>query len=137
MELEWVLSNCIEVKLKESEDFLKIKETLTRMGVASDSRRILWQSCHILHKKGRYYICHFKEMFMLDMKESTLTEEDVARRNTIARVLHEWGLLEILNMSQIETPRLPMSGIKILPHKEKNSWQLMPKYNIGVKQYAK
>lgn len=128
------ISNLIEVKLQERDDFLKVRETLTRIGVASKKERTLYQSCHILHKQGRYYIVHFKELFSLDGKQTDITENDLARRNAIAKLLEDWGLVEIINRSQAETPTpIFLSQIKIISHKEKDDWQLVPKYNIGKK----
>jgi len=129
--MSYDLSDMVEVELKEPDDFLKVKETLTRIGVASRKDKILYQSCHILHKRGKYYLVHFKELFALDGKESSLTESDIGRRNAIAGLLAEWGLLKILT-SNHESPLAPMSQIKVLPYKEKEEWELIPKYNIGV-----
>ena len=126
------LENLIEVQIDEPDSFLKIKETLTRIGVASKKDKKLYQSCHILHKRGKYYITHFKEMFLLDGKESTLTDDDVKRRNTIANLLEEWGLLKVLDTSKI-ADRMNLSNIKVLAFKEKGSWSLESKYNIGRK----
>jgi alanine racemase len=127
------LDNFVEVIIDEPDTFLKIKETLTRIGVASKKDRKLYQSCHILHKRGRYYITHFKEMFLLDGKESTFSEEDRQRRNTIINLLEEWGLITVINKNMI-SDRLNLSNIKILPYKEKNDWQLVAKYSIGSKR---
>jgi hypothetical protein len=121
----------LEVKLNEPDDFLKIRETLSRIGVASRKEKKLYQSCHILHKQGRYYIVHFKELFSLDGKQTDISENDIARRNTIASLLEEWGLVNILT-SKGETA--PLSQIKIIPFKEKNEWELETKYNIGKKR---
>lgn len=121
----------IEVTLPQTDDFLKVKETLTRIGVASRKERKLYQSCHILHKKGKYYITHFKELFILDGKQSSFSEEDKARRNTIVNLLAEWGLVKVVDESMTQDPVAPLSQIKILPHKEKKDWELVPKYNIG------
>lgn len=126
------LDGLIEVQIDEPDSFLKIKETLTRIGVASKKDRKLYQSCHILHKRGKYYITHFKEMFLLDGKESTLTEDDIKRRNTIANLLEEWGLLKVLDVSKI-ADKMNLSNIKVLAFKEKGSWTLESKYNIGRK----
>lgn len=123
----------LEIILKREDDFLKIKETLTRIGVASKKDKTLYQSCHILHKQNRYYIVHFKEMFMLDGRETNLSDEDLGRRNTIATLLEDWGLLEIVDHDQAEFPTAPMNQIKILPHKEKALWTLTPKYSLGKK----
>ena len=128
-----VLDNLIEVTLPNEEDFLKIKETLTRIGVASKKDRKLYQSCHILHKQGKYYIVHFKELFALDGKPSNFSEEDVGRRNTIASLLEEWGLLKLVVSEKSREPRTPLSQIKILAYKDRNEWELVAKYNIGRK----
>ena len=125
-----LLDSLVEVKIAEEEDFLKIKETLTRIGVASRKERKLYQSCHIFHKQGRYYIVHFKEMFLLDGKESSFGEEDRRRRNTIVDLLQEWGLVTIINTSLV-VDKVNMTNIKVLPFKEKNDWQLICKYSIG------
>jgi hypothetical protein len=122
----------VEVKLKKEDDFLKIKETLTRIGVASERTKTLYQSCHILHKRGHYYITHFKEMFALDGKPTSLDAEDVQRRNTIVQLLSDWGLLTIVDPSQI-ADKAPMRLVKVIPHKEKDQWQLVAKYRIGKK----
>lgn len=123
----------IEVKLKSDEDFLKIRETLTRIGVASEKKKKLYQSCHILHKQGRYYIVHFKELFALDGKPTDFTSEDKLRRNAIAHLLDEWGLISIVHKFE-GMPRAPLSQFKILPFKEKKDWELIAKYNIGKKR---
>lgn len=129
--VEWTPTSMLEVTLNEPDDFLKVRETLTRIGVASRKDKKLYQSCHILHKQGRYFIVHFKELFLLDGKKSNLEENDLARRNTIAQLMSDWGLITI------DTPRVeplaPMRQIKIIPFKEKNEWELCPKYNIGSK----
>jgi hypothetical protein len=122
----------LEISFKENDDFLKIRETLTRIGVASRKDKTLYQSCHILHKRGKYYLVHFKELFALDGKETSITENDLGRRNSIARLLEEWELLSILDKEQSSTPLAPMSQIKVLPHKEKTEWDLVAKYNIGT-----
>ena len=127
------LKEMVEVALKTDDDFLKIRETLTRIGVASRKDKTIYQSCHILHKQGRYYIVHFKELFALDGKPTNFSDNDKARRNTIANLLSEWGLLSILN-DKSETPIAPLSQIKVLPYKEKNDWNLTAKYNIGKKR---
>lgn len=121
----------IEVTLKQSDDFLKVKETLTRIGIASEKNRTLYQSCHILHKKGLYYIVHFKELFALDGKPSSITDDDLARRNTIANLLSDWGLVNIVDSTKTKDLVAPMRLIKIIPYKQKNEWQLITKYNIG------
>jgi len=127
--VEWTPSSMLEVTLNEPDDFLKVRETLTRIGVASRKDKKLFQSCHILHKQGRYFIVHFKELFLLDGKKSNLEENDIARRNTIAQLMSDWGLISIEG-SKVE-PLAPMRQIKIIPFKEKNEWELCPKYNIG------
>jgi len=129
-----IIDSLLEVKIGEEEDFLKIKETLTRIGVASRKDKKLYQSCHILHKQGKYYIVHFKELFALDGKPSNFSEEDKGRRNTIASLLEEWGLVKIVEASKFNEPKTPMNQIKILPHKEKDEWELVAKYNIGRKK---
>jgi hypothetical protein len=123
----------VEVDLAEQDDFLKVRETLTRIGVSSRKERVLYQSCHILHKQGRYAIVHFKELFALDGKPSNLTENDIQRRNAIANLLEEWGLVRILNKYLIEDNIAPIHQIKIISFKEKDDWELVPKYNIGKK----
>lgn len=130
--IEWSPSSMLEVTLNEPDDFLKVRETLTRIGVASRKDNKLFQSCHILHKQGRYFIVHFKELFLLDGKKSNLEENDIARRNTIAQLMSDWGLISIDNKNQA-SPLAPMRQIKIIPFKEKNKWELCPKYNIGSK----
>ena len=128
--IEWTPTSMLEVTLNEPDDFLKVRETLTRMGVASRKDKKLFQSCHILHKQGRYFIVHFKELFLLDGKKSNLEENDIARRNTIATLISDWGLISIENKENIK-PLAPMRQIKIIPFKEKEEWELCPKYNIG------
>ena len=128
----WHPENMLEVQLKEPDDFLKVRETLTRIGVASRKDKKLFQSCHILHKQGRYFIVHFKELFALDGKEANLTENDIERRNTIAQLLGDWGLIAIVNATVAEK-KAPLSQIKVLSFKEKNEWDLQAKYNIGKK----
>jgi hypothetical protein len=129
---DWTPDRMLEISLAEPDDFLKVKETLSRIGVASKrEERKLFQSCHILHKQGRYYICHFKELFMLDGKASTLSPEDISRRNTIAILLHDWGLCLIVNRSIIENHISNLKSIKIVPYKEKSQWTLEAKYKIG------
>ena len=130
--IEWTPSSMLEVTLNEPDDFLKVRETLTRIGVASRKDNKLFQSCHILHKQGRYFIVHFKELFLLDGKKSNLEENDVARSNTIAQLMSAWGLIEIYNKELME-PLAPLRQIKIIPFKEKQEWELCPKYNIGNK----
>jgi len=121
----------VEVTLKSKEDFLKIKETLTRVGVSSKKENKLFQSCHILHKRGRYAIMHFKEMFILDDLESDISEDDIGRRNTIVKLLVEWGLCDAIDPEEYTTPQLTLARIKIVSHKDKSNWQLIPKYHIG------
>jgi hypothetical protein len=128
-----LLDTLIEVRIAEDEDFLKIKETLSRIGVASRKDKILYQSCHILHKQGSYYIVHFKEMFALDGKHTNFSDEDRGRRNKIAELLQDWDLLKVLDKEKIKHPLAPMNQIKIISHKEKNDWVLETKYNIGRK----
>lgn len=131
------IDDLVEIRLKAADDFLKVKETLTRIGVASRHRKTLYQSCHILHKKKKYYIVHFKELFMLDGKPTDFGETDQARRNTIANILAEWGLVELVDKKKTEAPIVPISQIKILPFAEKKEWVLEAKYNIGNKQQVK
>ena len=128
------INSLVEVRLRNPDDFLKVRETLTRIGVASKKERTLYQSCHILHKQGRYYIVHFKELFALDGKPSNFSESDMARRNTITNLLKEWDLIEVVIESQTENPISPISQIKVLPFKEKDEWELVAKYNIGKKK---
>lgn len=128
-----IQDSIVEIKLKTEEDFLKVRETLTRIGVASARDRKLYQSCHILHKQGRYYIVHFKELFVLDGKPSTLTDDDIGRRNTIANLICEWGLVEIVDKQKTEAPVAPMSQVKVIPYRDKDQWELVAKYNIGRK----
>ena len=128
------ITDLVEVTLNEKDDFLKVRETLTRIGVASKKDKTLDQSCHILHKKGLYYLVHFKELFALDGKPTDITENDLSRRNAIANLLEDWGLIKIVKKEQTATPEpIFLSQVKILSHKEKNEWQLVPKYNIGKK----
>jgi hypothetical protein len=128
------IKDLVEVTLKEQDDFLKVRETLTRIGVASKKDKTLFQSCHILHKKGQYYVVHFKELFALDGKPTDITENDLSRRNAIVNLLEDWELVKVVNKKQTETPApIFLSQVKILSHKEKNEWQLVPKYNIGKK----
>lgn len=129
-----VLDELIEVKINEEEDFLKIKETLTRIGVASRKEKKLYQSCHIFHKQGKYYIVHFKEMFIVDGKPSNFTEEDKGRRNKIIELLQDWDLLKVVVPEKITQPLASISQIKIISHKEKHDWTLEAKYNIGRKK---
>ncbi len=127
---DWTPSSMLEVTLNEPDDFLKIRETLTRIGVASRKDQKLFQSCHILHKQGRYFIVHFKELFLLDGKPSSLLENDVQRRNTIATLLADWGLVSLVN-PETAKDLAPLRQIKVIPFKEKTQWELCPKYNIG------
>ena len=131
-EIKWTPDSMLEVTIKQPDDFLKVRETLTRIGVASRKDKTLYQSCHILHKQGRYYIVHFKELFALDGKNATLSENDLQRRNTIAILLQDWNLIEISKKENAEN-KAPLSQIKVLPFKEKNEWTLSAKYNIGKK----
>lgn len=133
-EIEWTPDKMLEVTIKQPDDFLKVRETLTRIGVASRKDKTLYQSCHILHKQGRYYIVHFKELFALDGKPSNITESDVARRNTIIKLLKEWELVDINEPDSVENPTAPISQIKVLPFKDKEEWELTAKYNIGKKK---
>jgi hypothetical protein len=130
--VEWNPKHMLEITLNEPDDFLKIRETLTRIGVASRKDNKLFQSCHILHKQGRYFIVHFKELFLLDGKKSNLEENDLARRNTIATLMSDWGLVTIVSGQSLE-PLAALRQIKIIPFKEKVKWELCPKYNIGNK----
>ena len=130
--INWSPEQMLEVTIKQPDDFLKVRETLTRIGVASRKDKTLFQSCHILHKQGKYYITHFKELFALDGKKSTLVDNDIQRRNTIALLLQDWNLIEVVNTSMVEN-KAPLSQIKVLPFKEKNEWNLVAKYNIGKK----
>lgn len=128
---EEIVKSLIEVTFPEKDDFLKIRETLSRIGVASRKDKELFQSCHILHKRGKYYITHFKELFKLDGKPSNLDESDIARRNTIVSLLEQWKLVSVVNKTQIEDPKAPLSQIKIIPFREKSEWKLTTKYSIG------
>ena len=129
--VNWTQEQMLEVELKEPDDFLKIRETLSRIGVASRKDKVLYQSCHILHKRGKYFIVHFKELFALDGKQTNLSENDIARRNTISRLLSDWGLVKIKGETD---PAAPLSQIKIISFKDKNDWTLETKYNIGKKR---
>ena len=131
-EINWTQEQLLEVGLDEPDDFLKVRETLSRIGVASRKERKLYQSCHILHKQGRYYIVHFKELFALDGKQTNISVNDLSRRNTIANLLQDWGLVKIMSESSYEAA--PLSQIKILTYKEKSEWLLETKYNIGKKR---
>ena len=130
--IQWSPESMLEVTIKQPDDFLKVRETLTRIGVASRKDKTLYQSCHILHKQGKYFITHFKELFALDGKKSTLVENDIQRRNTIALLLQDWNLIEVVKTSMVEN-KAPLSQIKVLPFKEKSEWNLVAKYNIGKK----
>ena len=132
-EVQWSKDDMVEVNLKEPDDFLKVRETLTRIGVASRKEKKLYQSCHILHKKGQYYIVHFKELFALDGKRVNLSENDIQRRNRIIKLLSDWGLVEIVN-DQYVSDAAPLSQIKVIAYKEKGDWTLESKYNIGKKR---
>ena len=133
MTSDWDASSMVEVRLKQPDDFLKVRETLTRIGVASRNERKLYRSCHILHKQGRYYIVHFKELFLLDGKNSDFSDNDLQRRNRITKLLSDWGLVDVVNDEMIEEAS-SISQIKILPHNEKSEWELIPKYSIGSKK---
>jgi len=132
-EVKWSQEQMLEISLKEPDDFLKVRETLSRIGVASRKEKKLYQSCHILHKQGRYFIVHFKELFALDGKQTNLSENDIARRNTIAKLLADWNLVEVLGVPE---PVAPLSQIKVLSYQEKADWILETKYNIGKKREA-
>lgn len=127
--VQWAPTDMLEITLNEPDDFLKVRETLTRIGVASRKENKLYQSCHILHKQGRYFIVHFKELFMLDGKKANLEANDLQRRNTIATLLSDWGLVQFAAAKQLECA--PLRQIKIIPFKQKSEWDLCPKYNIG------
>ena len=129
--MSYDIENMLEISFKENDDFLKIRETLTRIGVASRKDKTLYQSCHILHKRGKYYLVHFKELFALDGKEADFQDNDLQRRNTIAKLLQDWGLVKIISEGEMENA--PLSQIKIISFKEKGEWDLIPKYNIGKK----
>ena len=131
--MDEIINNLVEVKFPEKDDFLKIRETLTRIGVASRKEPELFQTCHILHKKGLYYIVHFKELFMLDGKQTNLDESDIGRRNTIIDLLVQWNLLTVVRPQQIQEPKAPLSQIKIVSFKDKKDWKLTAKYSIGTK----
>ena len=131
-ETSWSPEEMLEVSLNEPDDFLKVRETLSRIGVASRKDKTLFQSCHILHKQGKYYIVHFKELFALDGKDTNLSENDIARRNTIANLLADWGLVDVVGTTKIEAA--PLSQIKVISFKEKGDWKLETKYNIGKKK---
>ena len=130
---EWNVENMVEIKLKQPDDFLKVRETLSRIGIASKKDKKLYQSCHILHKQSRYFIVHFKELFGLDRKKTNFSDEDIQRRNTIVKLLIDWGLVEIVDVTRIEK-QAPLSQIKVISFKEKKDWILETKYNIGKKR---
>lgn len=129
--MEDIVNNLIEITFEEKDDFLKIRETLTRIGVASRKEKELFQSCHILHKRGKYYIVHFKELFLLDGKQSNFDESDISRRNTIIDLLQQWNLISVVDKTKVEEPKAPLSQIKIVSFKEKQDWKLTAKYSIG------
>lgn len=129
---DWTIESMLEVELPEPDNFLKVRETLTRIGIASRNEKKLYQSCHILHKQGKYFIVHFKELFALDGKESNIAMNDIERRNTIANLLQDWGLLKVVNASKAD-PKASLSQIKVVAFKEKGEWELVPKYSIGKK----
>ena len=133
VEVQWTKDDMVEVSLKEPDDFLKVRETLTRIGVASRKEKKLYQSCHILHKKGQYYIVHFKELFALDGKKANLSDNDFQRRNRIIKLLSDWGLVNVVDESAI-VDAAPLSQIKVIAYKEKSEWNLESKYNIGKKK---
>jgi len=130
---EWTVENMVEVTLNQPDDFLKVRETLSRIGIASKKDKKLYQSCHILHKQGRYFIVHFKELFGLDGKQTNFSEEDQQRRNTIVKLLADWGLISVIEETKISV-QAPLSQIKVIAYKEKNDWVLETKYNIGKKK---
>ena len=134
-EVPWTKDDMVEISLKEPDDFLKVRETLARIGVASRKEKKLYQSCHILHKKGQYYIVHFKELFALDGKRANLSENDVQRRNRIIKLLSDWGLVEIVKIDEVKDAA-PLSQIKVIAYKEKHDWTLESKYNIGKKKQS-
>ena len=134
-EVPWTKDDMVEISLKEPDDFLKVRETLTRIGVASRKEKKLYQSCHILHKKGQYYIVHFKELFALDGKRANLSENDVQRRNRIIKLLSDWGLVELVKIDEVKDAA-PLSQIKVIAYKEKHDWTLESKYNIGKKKQS-
>ena len=132
-EVSWKQGDMLEVTLKQPDDFLKVRETLSRIGVASRKEKKLYQSCHLLHKQGKYFIVHFKELFALDGKNTNLSENDIARRNTIVNLLNDWGLVNVVGEAE---PSAPLSQIKVISFKEKSEWLLETKYNIGKKREA-
>lgn len=129
-----LIDTLVEIKLTEDQNFLKIRETLTRIGVSSRKDKTLYQSCHILHKQGKYYIVHFKELFALDGKQTDFSDDDKGRRNTITALLADWNLLSVVDPNKIAEPKAPLSQIKIITHKEKNEWNLVAKYSVGKKK---
>ena len=129
-----IVDSLVEVNLPSPENFLKVKETLTRIGISSKTEKKLWQSCHILHKRGKYYIVHFKELFLLDGLETDFSDSDKGRRNTIANLLEQWGLVKVVDPERTKDPSCPISHFKILPFGEKAEWELIPKYRIGVRK---
>ena len=133
LEIQWKQSDMVEVSLNEPDDFLKVRETLTRIGVASRKEKKIYQSCHILHKQGRYFLVHFKELFALDGKHANLTQNDIQRRNRIAQLITDWGLVSIVNVDQVKDIA-PLNQIKVLSFKDKGDWILETKYNIGSKK---
>ena len=132
--IQWSPESMLEVTIKQPDDFLKVRETLTRIGVASRKDKTLYQSCHILHKQGKYFITHFKELFALDGKPTNFAETDISRRNTIANLIAEWGLVKLVDADKTAEPVSPLSQIKVLPYKDKDKWNLVAKYNIGRKK---
>ena len=132
--MEDIVDSLVEVNLPSPENFLKVKETLTRIGISSKTEKKLWQSCHILHKRGKYYIVHFKELFLLDGLETDFSDSDKGRRNTIANLLEQWGLVKVVDPEVTKDPSCPISHFKILPFGEKSEWELIPKYRIGVRK---
>jgi hypothetical protein len=129
-----IVDSLVEVTLPTADNFLKVKETLTRIGISSKTENKLWQSCHILHKRGKYYIVHFKELFLLDGLETDFSDSDRGRRNTIASLLEQWGLVEIVDKERVKEPSCPINHFKILPFSQKEGWELIPKYRIGTKR---
>ena len=129
--IELDIENLVEVLLEKEDDFLKVRETLTRMGVSSRAENKLYQSCHILHKRGKYYIVHFKELFALDGLPTDISETDIGRRNMITELLDEWGLVKVVNRDQIQEPKVSLAQIKIISYNDKRDWELVPKYHIG------
>lgn len=128
------VEDLLEIRLKAEDDFLKVRETLTRIGVSSKKENKLYQSCHILHKRGKFYIVHFKELFALDGLPTDIDDTDIGRRNTIANLLEEWGLVEVVDAKKASDPIVSLAQMKIIPHKDKSNWELVPKYHIGRKK---